>query len=147
MDIGKVKLLTEELLEKMKIQGNANVVEKEGVIQINIESEDSGLLIGYHAETLQSLQRILAMLVNQGASDWRQIIVDVGEYRKQREEALKRMARRAARQARELGEEQELPSMSSFERRLIHIFLTEENGVTSESRGEGRHRRVIVKPE
>lgn len=142
----KAKQLTKELLEKIGVEGNINVTEEDGVIHIDIESEDSGLLIGYHAETLQSLQLVLAMLVNQGAKDWQQIIVDVGDYRKQREETLKRMARRAARQARELGEEQELPSMSSFERRLVHIFLTEENGVTSESRGEGRHRRVIVKP-
>jgi spoIIIJ-associated protein len=144
--LDEAKKLTKELLEKMDVDSKVSIEEKEGVIHINIESEDSGLLIGYHGETLQALQLLLGMMVNQGRQEWQRTIVDIGDYREQREEVLARMARRAAERARDLKEEQELPVMPAYERRLVHIAIAQEEGVSSESAGTGRDRRVVVKP-
>ena len=146
--LDKAYQLTTALLKQMEVDAKVVVGEREGVITIDIESADSGLLIGYHAETLQALQLVLGMMLNQqqGEEEWQQVVVDIGGYRQQREQTLKRMAQRAARQVRELVEAQELPAMPSFERRLVHLYIAEEEGVVSESRGTGSSRRVVVKP-
>lgn len=130
----------------MGVNSKVSVAEKDGVIHIGIDSEDSGLLIGYHGEMLQALQLILGMMVNQGVEEWQRVVVDVGDYRQQREEALRRMAQRAAQRVKESGEAQEFPPMSAFERRSVHVLIGEEEGVVSESAGTGRERRVVVKP-
>ena len=141
------KKTTEELLENIGVEAEVTAEDADGVLRVNIDSEESGLLIGYHGETLQSLQLLIRMMVNQGKDDWQQIIVDIGDYREQREEALSRMVSRAAQRARELGEDQELPMMSAYERRLVHMAISEEDDVVSESYGTGRDRRVVVKPD
>lgn len=142
----RAKKITKKLLDLMGIEANLEVFEKDETVNININSEDSGLLIGYHGDTLRALQIILGIMINQGSGEWQNIIVDIGDYQSQRQEALKDMVSRAAQRAREFKEEQELPSAPANERRLMHIAASEENGVVSESRGEGRERRVFIKP-
>ena len=141
----KMKKKTKELLAQMKVKAEVDVKEEEGIFFIKIKSEDTGLLIGRHGETLHSLQLILGIIVNKENDEWQKIVVDVDDYRKQREKTLHRMAERAIQRAEDLGEEQELPSMPSFERRIIHMQVSEKEGVLSESKGSGRNRRVIVR--
>jgi len=143
----RIKQKTKELLEQMEIKAEVDVEEEKGVFFIKIKSEDTGLLIGRHGETLHSLQLILGIIVNKENDEWQKIVVDVDDYRKQREKTLHRMAERAIRRAEELGEDQELPSMPSFERRIIHMQVSEKEGVLSESKGSGRNRCVVVSPE
>lgn len=140
-----IKKITEKLLDKIGItDAVVEVSGQEGVFKINIQTEDSGLLIGYHGETLHALQIILGMMVNQGRKEWKRILVDVGDYRIQRDEALRRIAKRAVERVRESGEPQELSSMPAYERRKIHVMLSGEEGIKTESKGEGRDRRVVV---
>jgi spoIIIJ-associated protein len=139
--------LLKELLDHLEVQTKAAVKEdKEGVVHIQLETDDPGVLIGYHGETLTSLQLLLALMNYRQTNEWKRILVDVGDYRERRKESLERMALSAAQKVKFSGEEQALPFMTAAERRLIHLALTEDEEVMTESEGEGRNRRVVIKP-
>lgn len=116
------------------------------VVNITVSDEESGLLIGYHGETLGAFQYLLGQIVNKGKESWTRVVVNINGYRDQREVQLLQMARNAADRASTSGDEIEMPYLTPAERRLIHLELTERTDVTSYSEGEGRSRRLIVAP-
>jgi len=135
-----------EILEGLKVEASFKLEEKEEVIFVNLETPTPGILIGYHGRTLSAIQRILSLIVFRHLNQWPKIVLDVGGYRQKREETLKRMALSAAQKVKFSGQEQELPPMSAPERRIVHLSLSEDSKVETESRGEGKERRVVVKP-
>ncbi len=142
----KIKNLTQKLLDFLEVDATFKIEEKEGLFNIDLQTENSGVLIGYHGETLSAIQLILSMMVFRDLSEWPRIIVNIGDYRQRRQEALERMAASACQKVKFSGSEYELPAMSAAERRLIHIALASNPDVETESRGEGRERRVVIKP-
>lgn len=142
------KDLTKELLRLLGIEAKTEVEEdKENkAIKIQIETPDSGILIGYHGETLSSLQLILGIMVSKKIGEWTRTIVNIGDYRQKREETLRRMALSAAQKAKFSNEPVILPPLTAQERRIIHLTLSGHPDVISESEGEGEGRRVVVKP-
>jgi len=149
MEEKKLKLVEKvlrKILDSLRIKANFKFEENQGAVFVNIETPTPGILIGYHGRTLAALQRILSLIVYRHLKEWLKIVIDVGGYRQKREEALKKMALSAAQKVKFFGQEQELPPMPSAERRIIHLFLIEDPEVTTESRGEGKERRVIIKP-
>ena len=145
-DLKVIEETLKEILEKLGIEASFKLEEKEGVIFGNLETKTPGLLIGYHGKTLSSLQRILSLIVYHRLNKWPKIILDIGGYRRQREETLKRIALSTAKKVKFSGQEEELPPMSSVERRIIHLTLSEDSEVITESKGEGKERRVVIKP-
>lgn len=150
--ITDIQRMTEDLLSYLEVAAEPMVeMDESEVIKINIAPENPeeglGVLIGYHGETLKSLQAILALMINKEKEEWFRIAVDVDGYRMRHEENLRALARRTAEKVLFLKEPVELSSMSAYDRRLIHLQIAEINGVMSESTGEGWERRVIVKPE
>lgn len=135
-----------EILEDLKIEASFRLEEKEGVFFVNLETSTPGILIGYHGRTLSAIQRILSLIVFRHLNQWPKIILDIGGYRQKREEALKKMALSIAQKVKFSGQEQELPPMSAPERRIIHLVLSKDSKVETESIGEGKERRVVVKP-
>lgn len=120
--------------------------EEEVVVDLTVPEEESGLLIGYHGETLGALQYLLGQIVNKGKESWKRIMVNVNGYRDQRELQLKQMAQNAADRAVATGNEIEMPYLTPAERRVIHLELSQRADVTSFSEGEARTRRLIVAP-
>lgn len=148
-----VKSAAEELLGKLGLAAEvavttavADVEGEEESFQVDINGEDLGALIGYHGETLSSLQLFLNLLAHRKIGEWRRVLVDIGGYRKEREQKLFDLARRTADKVRFLQTPVTLTPMPAFERRLVHIALEEEAGVKTESEGEGWGRYVVVKP-
>ncbi len=146
----KIKIVTDavnELLGKLGLAADVAVAEgEEESFQIDINGENLGALIGYHGETLSSLQLFLNLLTHHKIGEWRRVLVDIGGYRKEREQKLFDLARRTADKVRFLQTPVTLTPMPSFERRLVHMALGEEEGVETVSEGEGWERRVVVKP-
>jgi spoIIIJ-associated protein len=139
--------LTKELFKHLEVSVKTTISkDKEGVFKVQLEAEDPGILIGYHGETLASLQLILAMMVYRHSGEWARVLVNVGDYRERRQESLEKMALSAAQKVKFSGEPQPLPYMNSAERRLIHLALSSDDEVVTESEGEGYRRRVVVKP-
>ena len=109
--------------------------------------KDSALLIGYHGETLNSIQVVISLILFRKFNEALSVIVDVDGYRKERYERLKALAVRPSDKARFLNMPQTLPAMNAFERRLIHLFVSEVvPDMKSESTGEGRDRQVVIRP-
>ena len=121
------------------------------VLDIFGDSEDASdelrLLIGRRGETLQSLQYLLNVIVS-GRYDASGIVsVDIEGYRRRREQSLVEMAQRVAGDVRASGDVITLEPMSPAERRIIHIALKDEDGVQTQSIGEGSDRQVEVLPD
>lgn len=146
-DLELIKKTAEELLDKLSVKTSVSVSKgEEGTVCVDVSGEDLGILIGFHGETLSALQLILSLMVYKKLGKWQLIVVDAGDWRKKRQEALSNLAKSMAERVKFSGEEQELPLMSSFERRIIHLSLSDDPKVTTESVGEGSERRVVVKP-
>lgn len=144
--ITKIKKVAKELLDNLGIKTEIKVTSKEDIYQIQLESDDPGILIGYHGETLGAFQRIVAMIIYRQINEWLRITVNVGDYRQRRQEILEKMALVAAQKARFSKEAQSLPPMPAAERRIIHMALSEETDVETLSEGEGRNRYVVIRP-
>lgn len=145
--VEKIQTVVEELLSKLEVVGTVGVdVDETGAYRVHIETEETGLLIGYHGQTLESFQIILGIIVSKVTGGWQKVYVNVGDYREKREEALMHMAQRAAERAIVMHRPVEITHLSASERRVIHLTLSGDEKVETESVGEGLDRRLIVKP-
>lgn len=116
-------------------------------IDINIDAkEEAGLLIGKRGETLNSLQYILTLIVMRKVGDWQRVVVNIGDWREKQEEYLKNLALQAADRARVTGEVQNLYNLNPSQRRIVHMVLSEEKDIKTESEGEGIERYLVVRP-
>jgi len=142
-----LKTTTEELLTKLEIVGVVSVdIDESGAFRLHIETEETGLLIGFHGRTLESFQMIISMMLSKKLGKWERVYVNVGDYREKREEALMYMAQRAAERALSSGRPVELTRLSASERRVIHLTLSGDDRVQTESEGEGMDRKLIISP-
>ena len=148
-----LKELAAELLGKLEIAAEIEVKEEKAKeneqadhYEVVIQTQESGLLIGRHGESLNSLQLLLGVIVYKKVGQWVRVIVDIGDYRKMREESLKEMAVRIIEEVKTSGQPVAMPYLTPLERRQIHVFLTDHESVMTESTGEGKDRRLIIKP-
>ena len=121
------------------------------VFEITGETEDAsdelGLLIGRRGETLGALQYLLNVITRQHYGEANHVFaVDVEGYKSRRERSLVEMARRVAAEVRDTGDVITLEPMKPAERRIVHLALSEEPGVVTESVGSGNDRQVEVLP-
>ena len=119
---------------------------EEPTYRLNITGDDLGILIGRRAETLESIQYLARLVVNQRTHRWHRIEVDVENYKRRREQSLQRLARNMADRAVSEGRTIVLEPMSPRERRLIHLVLRDRDDVRTESIGEGDERKVTIIP-
>jgi spoIIIJ-associated protein len=142
------KLTVDNLLRTMKVSALATLRPQqpgqEDTIELDIEGEDSGLLIGRRGETLRALQFIANILVGQ-RTDGR-VILDVEGYRERRNASLRTLATRVAERVVATGHSITLEPMAPNERRIIHITLADHPQVTTESTGVGESRKITVFP-
>lgn len=147
--IKKLQDLTEEIMSLMSTNAKAEAsYDKENeVFVVNIDAGDeTGLLIGKKGETLSSIQTILGILLKQETGEWNRVVVNVGDYREKEEDYLKSLAASTAQRAKETGEPQSLYNLKAWQRRVIHLALSTDGGVTTESEGEGEERYLVIKP-
>ncbi len=112
----------------------------------DIEGDDSGLIIGRKGETLRSLQFLTRFIVGRQTGERANLTVDVEGYDERRKQSLSNLANRVAERVVKTGRSIELEPMSPRERRLVHVALSENSDVYTESSGDGRDRRVVVIP-
>lgn len=145
-DLEKVKDLVSDSLKHLMVEGKVVVEKDEETIRVNIETAQSGALIGYHGEGLISLQLILNIMVHKATGSWQRVVVNIGDYRQKREEYLKNLALNVAARVKTTQTASMLNDLSSFERRIIHLVLSEDKEVEAHSEGEGKDRHLIIKP-
>ncbi len=134
------------LLKHLGISGDFSYEIQDDVIQVVLETEDSGMVIGYHGEVLEALQLILSLAISKKLGNFIRVSVEVGDYKKNRTEWLQNLAQQAKDRALAEQGEVALTNLKSWERRVIHLILQEDKEVVSESAGEGRDRKLVIKP-
>ncbi|MBP9716413.1 MAG: KH domain-containing protein [Candidatus Levybacteria bacterium] len=140
------KKLIGELFDSLGIKDSFDVNESEESIDIIISSEDPGLIIGHHGDTLDSIQLVLSLMLAKKLGEFKRVSVEVGDYKKNRSDYLKNLAAQTKDRALSEGQEIFLPNLKSWERREVHMYLSEDPDVISESVGEGKDRTLVVKP-
>ncbi|ADH61944.1 single-stranded nucleic acid binding R3H domain protein [Thermoanaerobacter mathranii subsp. mathranii str. A3] len=140
------KNFLQQVIEAMKLDVKFDIEENENTIKFNLHGKNVGLLIGHRGETLDSLQYLVNVVASKyrGYDRYRRIILDAENYRKRREEALIRLAKKLAKKVMETKESVELEPMSPNERRIIHMALQDHPYVETYSEGEEPNRRVII---
>jgi spoIIIJ-associated protein len=113
---------------------------------LEIQGRDLGALIGRRGETLAALQYITRLIASRDLERRANIVIDVEGYKSRRELMLRRLAKRMAEQAVQRGRTVSLEPMPPHERRIIHLALRDHPNVTTESVGEGDHRKVTIIP-
>jgi spoIIIJ-associated protein len=112
--------------------------------RINLEGEDGGALIRRGGEGLQALQHIVATTFRRQLGDENRIVIDCMGYRRDKDAELRQMAKFTASKARETGVQQEMGPLNPYERRIVHLTVAEDPGVTSESIGDAFMKTVII---
>jgi len=135
----------EKLLSLLDVKASVSVEQQDDAFQVVVETEDGGMLIGYHGETLESFQTILSLIASRELGEFVRVNVEVGDYKKNRVEYLRHLAMQAKEQA--LAQQTGISlSLKPWERREVHLLLQDDNEVITESMGEGRERVLVVKP-
>lgn len=141
-----IQSILKEILELLEVKSDFEIEEKDDLIDIKLTTEESGIIIGYHGDTLEALQLILSLAVAKKLDKFLRISIDVGDYKKNREDWLKNLALETKDRVITEGKEIVLPQLKSWERRIIHLLLQNDDKVISQSQGEGRDRVLVVSP-
>lgn len=114
---------------------------------IDIKGEDeTGLIIGARGRTLSSLQMLTGLMLKNLTGEWKRVIIDVSDYREKEEDRLTKLAEQTAQRVLESGETQNLYNLTPSQRRIVHMTLSENDKVITESQGEGVDRYLAVSP-
>jgi spoIIIJ-associated protein len=133
------------LVERMGIQNQVKIAFREDrKLGLDVETEDSAILIGRKGQTLEAIQVIANVAAGRLKDEAMRIIVDTQDYRSRREKSLIRMAQQAADQVRRTRQSRLLEAMNPFERRLVHTALSNEGDIVTASEGEGLYKRIRV---
>ena len=144
----KVKAAVDYLKEVITLMGVGDVtfsaVQKGEATIIRLDGEKLGALIGRRGETMESLSYLASLVANRLEGDYIKLGLDVAGYRDKRESDLTALAQRIGAKVRKTGRSFAMEPMNPYERRIIHSAIGKMEGVRSESKGEGRDRRVVI---
>jgi len=144
--IQTVEETAKTLLSKAGIEGTIRVSQKdEESVAVDITCEDPQLYIGEKGQTMAEILFILKSMVRKKLGSPVFVVLDINDYRKNKEHYVKELARTTADEVSLLKDPRELPPMNPAERRLVHMELQERGDIETESIGEGYERRVVVR--
>ncbi|TSC64308.1 MAG: spoIIIJ-associated protein [Microgenomates group bacterium Gr01-1014_93] len=145
--------ILDNILGLLLLEGSYDINEDENGLNVTIETKDAGRLIGFKGESLSSLQLLVNQMMGKkgepGSGEtegFKRVILDVEGWRKNKETELLERAKQWALEVKQSGQEMELEPMPSWQRRIVHMGVSEVEGVESESVGEGRDRHLVIKP-
>lgn len=141
-----VKEITRQLLDLLGVDGEVDYTINKETVDMVFDTKDSGVVIGYHGETLEALQLILSLCISKKIDNFVRVSIEVGDYKKNRTGWLETLAIQAKERALQEGTEVPLANLKSWERRIVHLLLQDDPEVSSESVGQGRDRTLIIKP-
>lgn len=129
---------------KMTVVVNVEYNEAEKNMDIELNGDDMGVLIGKRGQTLDSLQYLVSLVVNKDADEYIRVKVDTENYRERRKETLENLAKNIAYKVKRNKRPVSLEPMNPYERRIIHSTLQNDKYVTTHSEGDEPFRRVVV---
>lgn len=140
------KKYLEDILSFFGLNTEVHATSDDDVIELEVPSTHlNGFLIGQHGDTMRALQFLVSNALKNQGYEYTRVNVDVAEYKKQRAERLSQKAEEWVAAVRSSNEPLELKPMNAVDRRVVHK-LAQDMGLVSESVGEGRDRRIVLKP-
>jgi spoIIIJ-associated protein len=139
----EIKAITETLVQGMGFRNASITVNEEGR-RLSVFINDAPFLERMLPSFVSDFDAVLKLILKKKGFDF--VFLDINNHRKEREDLLIQLARAAAKKVTVTKKEIALPAMNAFERRIIHAELTMNPDIKTESVGEGRDRRVVVKP-
>src|SRR5690348_4502258 len=140
----QIATFVQNVVTAMGASLSVNVEETSEGTRINIEGEDGGVLVRRGGEGLQALQHLVATAFRKQLGDDNRIVVDCNGYRRDKDAELRQMAKFIADKARSSGMPQEMGPLNPYERRIVHLAIAEDPGVSSESIGDAFMKTVII---
>lgn len=143
-----IKKIIEDFLNKLTVEfDTVEMIESEVHPTLLIKTSDSGVLIGNNGESLRALNHLVKKIVEKKLSgeDKLQFLLDVNGYHEKKMETLKNQAKILAERARMFKSNVEMSPMNAYERMIIHATFSNDNDIETESEGEGKMRRVVLK--
>jgi spoIIIJ-associated protein len=144
--LDEVRVLVSSILAAMGFEASVEVYDAGGFIAADVAPDNTGLFIGQKGETIDALQYLVNVSAFRERPIFKRVVLDAEGYRQRRVEAIQGMAHRTARRAVRERRTVEMPPMNSSERRVVHLYLSENPDVSTESEGSGDNRRVKVSP-
>ena len=123
-----------------------SLLEEDKTINVNLKTEEPQILIGEAGQTLNEIQYLLKIILKKQIKEHFYLDIDINDYKKKKIEFLKEKAFLVADEVSLTKKEKELALMSAYERRIIHLVLSERQDIITESIGRGYERRIIIKP-
>ena len=144
--LSTIKSETEALLSKIIDKFEVAVNEEEGIFQIDIKSEEEvSTVIGRHGETIRAIQKLLEVILYKKLGEGVDLLVNVNDFREKQKERLETLAVEYAENTKTSGNPSYLKNLSSFERKIIHEYITANYpDLISSSVGEGRDRQLVI---
>ena len=143
---GGVREILDTLLALMEVRGKVEMLSDGLPLALNVSGDDLGILIGRRGQTLAALEYVTKLIVVRRLKAWVPLTVDVGGYKKHRQDSLQKLALYLAEQVKSRHRAMPMEPMPADERRIIHLALADHPDVTTESIGEGENRKVIILP-
>ena len=141
-----VEQIISDFFKKLGLDVPIEVKESKDSIDVTISSDDPGLIIGHHGDTLDSLQLILSLIIAKKLGEFKRVTLEASDYKKNRSEYLKNLADQTKERVLEEKKEVYLPNLKPWERRIVHLYFQDDSEVFSESVGEGKDRSLVIKP-
>ncbi len=140
----RVKDFLTDILKAMGMDVEIQTEFEEGSLNVNIEGDDMGIMIGKRGQTLDSLQYLTSLVVNKGKASYVRVKLDTEDYRNRRKATLENLARNIASKVKKTRRPVFLEPMNPYERRIIHSALQNDPYVTTHSEGDEPYRKVVV---
>jgi spoIIIJ-associated protein len=135
------------IVEALALDADVTVEYRDGALLGRVEGDDLGLFIGRHGRTIEAVQHLAQRIVLKGDTEGMRVLVDAGDYRESRAEALRAEAEEAVEDALRTGQPVELSPMPALERRVVHEHLRDREGITTYSEGAEPDRYLVVAPD
>ena len=134
----------DEFTKSVNTKIDYKIVVEDEMIKVNIDGDDTGFLIGYRGEVLNSLQLIISNIACKSSKEKIRVSLNISGYREKREKDLEVLATKIAGTVIKRGKDITLEPMSAYERKIIHTKLQDNNKVKTYSIGEEPYRKVVV---
>lgn len=142
----RVRLMLETVVDAVGLDAEVAVAEDADGLHANLDGEDLGLLIGRHGQTIDAIQHLAYRIAYRGEEDRKRVTVDAAGYRERRAALLQQDADEAAEEALRTGEPVALDAMNAVERRVVHEYLRDRDGIETFSEGTEPDRYLVVAP-
>jgi spoIIIJ-associated protein len=139
------KLRAEEIIAFFGANVSVAADQRDNAIELKVDTDVTGRLIGHRGETLAAFQQLLNAIVRAHSTERVFVSIDVANYKQGRAEHLAEKVKEDAQKVIETGEPKFLHPMNAAERRVVHMALADISEVTTDSEGEGRDRRVVIR--